>query len=300
MKTRSVDYPEYKTARQWAKQGLLPIEGANGITLWATRNYQDQYVYYSPEEVAEATDEQLKEFFRPERELRNSKARARREQQKAERLAAIERERRQEQQNIINNAIKPYLKRISELNKLIEKNHSSTIVIDTETTGLDPEKDELLQVSIIDIDGNELFNSYFKPHAISWHEAEKVNHISPEMVQNAPAIADKIARINEIVYSAEKIIGYNTYFDLRFLISNGLIISEDAVIEDVMKRFAPIYGQWNEYFEDYKWQKLTTAASYYGYDWESRPYGAHNSLADCYATLYVHNKILEHDGISVP
>ena len=164
----------------------MPIEGANGITLWANRNYQDQHVYYSPEEVAEATDEQLKEFFRPERELRNSKARARREQQKAERLAAIERERRQEQQNIINNAIKPYLKRISELNKLIEKNHSSTIVIDTETTGLDPEKDELLQVSIIDIDGNELFNSYFKPHAISWHEAEKVNHISPEMVQNRP------------------------------------------------------------------------------------------------------------------
>lgn len=39
----------------------------------------------------------------------------------------------------------------------------SRIVIDTETTGLDPEKDELLQVSIIDDEGNVLFNSLFRP-----------------------------------------------------------------------------------------------------------------------------------------
>ena len=34
------------------------------------------------------------------------------------------------------------------------------IVIDTETTGLDFEHDEILQVSIVDLDGNLLFNSY--------------------------------------------------------------------------------------------------------------------------------------------
>lgn len=64
---------------------------------------------------------------------------------------------------------------------LSEKEYPQTIVIDTETTGLDPFRDELLQVSIIDEDGNVLFDSYFKPlkHK-EWSKAESVNHISPK------------------------------------------------------------------------------------------------------------------------
>lgn len=44
--------------------------------------------------------------------------------------------------------------------------------------------------------------------------------------------------------------------------------------------------------EDYKWQKLTTAAAYYDYDWNVKGIEAHNSLADCFATLFVYHKIL--------
>ena len=84
------DFPEHKTARQWAKQGCLPIEGEKGIMLWSNQYCQDKYLYYSPDEVAAATAEQLSEFFRPEREHRNRKARARRERQRAERLDEIE------------------------------------------------------------------------------------------------------------------------------------------------------------------------------------------------------------------
>ena len=242
----------------------------------------------------------MSEFFRPERERRNAKAKVRRQRKKAERQAEIERERRQEQQEIINNAVNPYLARIFELQKIIKAisaanapshSESKTLVIDTETTGLDPEKDELLQVSIIDSDGNALFNSYFKPCVKSWVDAQRVNGISPEMVQNAPTISEKIAEINEIMYRADKIIGYNTYSDINFLNNNGLILSENVEIVDVMELFALIYGEWSDYHGSYKWQKLTTAANYYGYDWDSRPEGAHNSLADCYATLYVYEKI---------
>ena len=164
-------------------------------------------------------------------------------------------------------------------------------MIDTETTGLNPKKDELLQVSIIDIDGNVLFNSYFKPKATSWTSAERVNGISPEMVENAPKISEKIKEINEIVYNSETIIGYNTDFDLSFLYYNGLILSENTKFIDVMTRFAEIYGEWSDYFGDYKWQKLITAADYYNYDWNSHLENAHNSLADCYATLYIYQQI---------
>ncbi len=31
MKVHNIDYPDHKTARQWAKQGFWPIDGAKGI-----------------------------------------------------------------------------------------------------------------------------------------------------------------------------------------------------------------------------------------------------------------------------
>lgn len=58
-----------------------------------------------------------------------------------------------------------------------------------------------------------------------------------------------------------------------------------------MEDFAEIYGERNSFRDGYKWQKLTTAADYYGYDWSQRAETAHNSLGDCYATLFVYNKI---------
>ncbi|MBQ9531575.1 MAG: 3'-5' exonuclease [Eubacterium sp.] len=173
-----------------------------------------------------------------------------------------------------------------------------TIVIDTETTGLVPANDELLQVSIIDTDGNVLFDSYFKPsHTASWEDAMEVNHITPEMVKNSPAISDKIDEINRIVGLADRIIGYNTSFDLQFLSASGLnTLSDDITIIDAMAEFAPIYGDWNDYYESFQWQSLATAADFFGYDWSNGPADAHNSLADCYATLYVYDKIKNYNN----
>ena len=49
-----------------------------------------------------------------------------------------------------------------------------------------------------------------------------------------------------------------------------------------MLAFAREYGEWNDFFCDYKWQKLGTAAAYYGYHFR-----AHDSLEDVRATLYI-------------
>lgn len=170
---------------------------------------------------------------------------------------------------------------------------ADTIIIDTETTGLDAMWDELLQVSIIDVEGNELYNSYIKPlHHQSWVEAEAVNHITPKMVAYAPTIYEEMPKINAILGNAKTIIGYDTSFDLDFLYVSGGISVNDKTVIDVMDEFAEEYGEWDKQHDSYKWQKLTTAAEYYGYDWNSRPGGAHNSLADCYATLFVYDKII--------
>ena len=162
------------------------------------------------------------------------------------------------------------------------------IILDTETTGLKPEIDELLQVSIIDTNGVVLLNAYIKPdRAQEWPEAIRINGITPEMVANAPSIRDPYlhAKIQHILNNADKVIGYNTPFDIAFLAAAGFDVPNNDELTDVMIDFAQIYGDYREDLCGYKWQKLTTAAAYYGYEW---PIDAHNSLGDCLATLHVY------------
>lgn len=57
------EFEEYKTIRQWALLGQLPKKDAKGVELWANRNCQTSYVYYSPDEVVPATEKELQDFF---------------------------------------------------------------------------------------------------------------------------------------------------------------------------------------------------------------------------------------------
>ena len=60
---------------------------------------------------------------------------------------------------------------------------SKIICIDIETTGLDRNNDEILQVSIINGRGKTLYNSYIKPdYTTEWKEAEAINKISWDCV----------------------------------------------------------------------------------------------------------------------
>lgn len=163
-----------------------------------------------------------------------------------------------------------------------------SIWVDTETTGLTPGYDEMLQISLIDYHGNVLMNEYIKPkRATNWPEAEAVNGISPEMVESCQTIDHFLPEMQKLFNKAHLIGGYNTWFDIRFLLASGLEPNGQKVI-DVMKEFAKIYGEWNDYFDDYKWQKLSVCADYYGYEFQ-----AHNSLEDIKATLYCYKKMMQ-------
>ena len=167
------------------------------------------------------------------------------------------------------------------------------IVLDTETTGLSPSEDEILQLSIIDQTGSVPFDEYFKPKADSWDDAMAVNGITPDMVKDKMPISNHKDQIEAILSGAELIVGYNVGFDLSMLEGEGIDLP-DIPVYDVMREFAPIYGEYNEYYGSYRWQSLTTAAGYYDYDWSSHEDQAHNSLADCFATQFVFEKMQEY------
>ena len=260
------------TERQWKLKHFVKINDKCGKYLWINAYCPSKELYLWDEEVRPMTEKELTNYRTEEKEKRAAQAKRRE-------LKAEYKKRQEIGQSVSVRNIMSTLK------------ENEIIIVDTETTGLDSVTDELLQVSIIDSQGNTLFNSYIKPlFTENWDGAMAVNHITPEMVANAPNIFEVKQEINRILNSANIIVGYNTNFDLSFLSAVG-IENSNAIIVDVMILFAEIYGEWSEIHNDYKWQKLTKCAEYYCYDWSSET--AHDSLADCKATLYCYKKIQE-------
>ena len=60
-----------------------------------------------------------------------------------------------------------------------------------------------------------------------------------------------------------------------------------------MLDYAVVYGEYSEYYGDFKWQSLTSCAADLGYDWGEGT--AHNSLDDCQATLFCYKKLQEEE-----
>lgn len=97
------------------------------------------------------------------------------------------------------------------------------IYFDTETTGLDPERDEILTLSVVDGEGGVLWDRAYRPTRVAeWPEAEAVNGISPADVAACPAISEDVVALREIFGGADSVVGYNVGFDLGFLAAAGV------------------------------------------------------------------------------
>lgn len=170
------------------------------------------------------------------------------------------------------------------------------LVLDTETTGID-DKAEVLQFSAIWADGREAANMYIKPvHTTEWPSAMAVNHISPADVADCLPMSEVKGRIETLLGQSRVIVGYNLPFDLDMLYQNGVELpsEEDVEYVDLMVPFAEVFGEWSDYFDDFKWQKLVTCAHYYGYQGK----GWHDSLADTRATLHCFKAMLENGDLT--
>lgn len=299
------------TKRQWALKGCLPNEDAVGEELWTNERHIVTSTYYSPKDVHPASEEELAAYWAPVRECRNRARKNNREKKRKEveelraKLAKayayideIRKKSREELDRICEYSsklermmwnVQMMLPKYASFQPIKEPSTSySTIVLDTETTGLDPYHDEILELSILSDDGDVLYHGYFHPvWTDSWPDAEAVNHITMDMVWDAPNIYDELPIINGILKHATQVVAYNSFFDMDFLEASGAVFPEDVYVYDVMLSFAEIYGEFHPYYKDYKWQTLKTCAAYYGYQWGDDE--AHDSLADAKATLYCYH-----------
>jgi DNA polymerase-3 subunit epsilon len=154
------------------------------------------------------------------------------------------------------------------------------VILDTETTGLG-QNDVIVQIGIIDLDGNVLLDTLIKPtlRKRMSPEATAVHGISMKMLNDQPTFLEIYPKFKEII-KGKKILIYNNAFDVRMIEQT---CKQDEISLDgfstlcLMKLNAVYQNEWNDYYGNYKWPKL--------------PEGDHSSIGDCKATLKILNEI---------
>lgn len=153
------------------------------------------------------------------------------------------------------------------------------VILDTETTGLNPSSDKIIQISAIKYNPSgaptDVYNTYLNPGCPIPPRASSINGITDKMVSAAPK-AEQI-RDQFISFLGDTlIVGYNVKFDLKFLDNtfNEVFAGREYVdaLEIARERLS---------MPDYK---LGTVASCIGF----KPNASfHNALTDCEAVAAI-------------
>jgi DNA polymerase-3 subunit epsilon len=178
--------------------------------------------------------------------------------------------------------------KISALKKLNEL-QGEIAFLDTETSGL---KGEVVEISIIDIEGIVILSTLIKPFKMEIEEgAAKTPGITLEEISKAEPISFYSDRIME-AFSKYHILIYNKEFDIQIMRNSISFLPEEekqkfkffdtlSRVSDMMSIYTEYFGEINPYpkYGKYKNQKLTRACEQQGIDISDLT--AHRSLADC-------------------
>ncbi|MGL4618720.1 MAG: exonuclease domain-containing protein [Chroococcidiopsis sp.] len=144
-------------------------------------------------------------------------------------------------------------------------------ILDTETTGLD--EAEIVEIAIIDHQGETLLNTLVKPTIPIPAQASAIHGISDEMVKNAPSFPEVFTLLHSALEGKQVLI-YNADFDIGVLgycrklhkLEPPLGLTRRTMC--IMQWYSQWCGDWSSYHESYRWQKLD---------------GGHRALGDCEA-----------------
>jgi len=174
------------------------------------------------------------------------------------------------------------------------------VILDTETTGLSNDS-EAVQIGILSPQGEVLLDTLVKPKYPIPADATWIHGITNDMVADAPTILGLEDELKRLIYN-KTVAVYNAPYDYRILWQSFEVYSpvwlddsdsgcwlEFVEFTDVMDPYARHWGEWNDYHQSYKWQKLSNACRQQGIIIED----AHNAIGDCRMTLALLRKLAE-------
>ena len=105
------------------------------------------------------------------------------------------------------------------------------VALDLETTGLDPQRDSILEIGAVKFRGDEIldtFTSLVNPGRPVPLKITELTGIEDAMVQNAPSLWSVLPRLSAFVRDLP-VIGHNVAFDLGFLRRQKVLLSNESL-----------------------------------------------------------------------
>ncbi|MBQ7173147.1 MAG: 3'-5' exonuclease [Clostridia bacterium] len=163
------------------------------------------------------------------------------------------------------------------------------LFFDLELTGV-YDHDEILSITIIDGRGKLLMNTLVKPaHKKRWKQTEKIHGITPDMVADAPTLAELTPQIKEIFAGAKQLIAYGISTDYSHIKKIYETKEEQEALREKTRCAAVEFVRYrNEHEPDHLHASLGDARELLGVEWDGV---AHTSIADTIGCAKVWEKL---------
>ena len=159
------------------------------------------------------------------------------------------------------------------------------LFFDLELTGF-YDHDEILSITIVNARGELIMDTLVRPvKKKKWKNTEKIHGITPEMVADAPTMAELTPRVREIFDAAENIIAYGVSTDYSHI---KYIYDEASERDGLYKKIRCCANEFVRYAAEHRpdvvHASLTDAMSCFEIEWDGI---AHTSMADTVACMKV-------------
>lgn len=166
-------------------------------------------------------------------------------------------------------------------------------IVDLETTSNYVSSAKIIEISALKIRNNQVVTEYttlVNPHCHIPDDATAVNHITDDMVCDAPSLENVISAFLDFV-GDDVVLGYNNaYFDMNILYDWVAKLRKTPFRND----YIDLYHVAKRSINDIANYRLVTVGQYFGIDAS----GAHRALNDCYLTKHCYDRLYESFGDS--
>lgn len=153
---------------------------------------------------------------------------------------------------------------------------SDYVVFDLETTGISPIRDEVIEISGVKVRNGEVtdtFSTLVNPLRSIPKAASSVNHITDDMVANAPVMQDALQSFLNFV-GEDVLVGHNIHsFDMKFIIRDSKKLFDKEIENDYIDTLQMA----RKCLPQLAHHRLVDVSEYFSFSTE----GAHRALNDC-------------------